>query len=48
MRITSRDSTHYSYSIWFAVATKLLFRVDLQNRNGKRLEQFLLTSFGSQ
>lgn len=44
MRIISRDGTRYSYSVWFDVATKLPLRIDLQDRNGERLEQFLVTS----
>lgn len=44
MRIISRDATRNSYSVWFDVATKLPMRIDLQDRNGERLEQFLVTS----
>ncbi|MCV9880226.1 sigma-E factor regulatory protein RseB [Brenneria izbisi] len=44
IRIISRDATRYSYAVWLDAHSKLPLRVDLQDRNGERLEQFLVTS----
>ncbi|ATA22943.1 sigma-E factor regulatory protein RseB [Brenneria goodwinii] len=44
IRIISRDATRYSYAVWMDTESKLPLRVDLQDRNGERLEQFLVTS----
>lgn len=44
VRIISKDATRYSYAVWMDADTKLPLRVDLQDRNGERLEQFLATS----
>ncbi|MCG8710807.1 sigma-E factor regulatory protein RseB [Brenneria sp. 4F2] len=44
VRIISRDATRYSYAVWMDAESKLPLRVDLQDRNGERLEQFLATS----
>ncbi|PWC09847.1 sigma-E factor regulatory protein RseB [Brenneria roseae subsp. americana] len=44
IRIISRDATRYSYAVWVDAQSKLPLRIDLQDRNGERLEQFLVTS----
>lgn len=44
IRIISRDATRYSYAVWMDAESKLPLRVDLQDRNGERLEQFLATA----
>ncbi|PWC16136.1 sigma-E factor regulatory protein RseB [Brenneria roseae subsp. roseae] len=44
IRIISRDATRYSYTVWVDAQSKLPLRIDLQDRNGERLEQFLVTS----
>lgn len=44
VRLVSRDNTRYGYTVWFDVASKLPLRVDLQDLDGDRLEQFLATS----
>lgn len=44
IRIIPRDATRYSYAVWIDAATKLPLRIDLQDRNGERLEQYLATS----
>ncbi|MFC3396453.1 sigma-E factor regulatory protein RseB [Brenneria rubrifaciens] len=44
IRIISRDATRYSYAVWIDAQSKLPLRIDLQDRNGERLEQFLATS----
>ncbi|MBJ7223281.1 MULTISPECIES: sigma-E factor regulatory protein RseB [unclassified Brenneria] len=44
IRIISRDATRYSYAVWVDAESKLPLRVDLQDGNGERLEQFLATS----
>lgn len=44
IRIISRDATRYSYAVWIDAESKLPLRIDLQDRNGERLEQFLVTS----
>lgn len=44
IRIISRDATRYSYVVWIDTVVQLPLRIDLQDRNGERLEQFLTTS----
>ncbi|WP_411905121.1 sigma-E factor regulatory protein RseB domain-containing protein, partial [Salmonella enterica] len=45
IRVVARAGTRYSYIVWMDMDTKLPMRVDLLDRDGETLEQFLVIAF---